>query len=67
MQSMTGYGRCEKTIEDMDISVEIKSVNHRFADYNIRVPRFYGFLEDKVRKYLQNHISRGKLMSIFQL
>lgn len=61
MQSMTGYGRCEKTIEDMDISVEIKSVNHRFADYNIRVPRFYGFLEDKVRKYLQNHISRGKI------
>lgn len=61
MQSMTGYGRCEKSIEGMDISVEIKSVNHRFADYNIRVPRYYGFLEDKIKKYLQGHISRGKI------
>lgn len=61
MQSMTGYGRCEQSVEGMDISVEIKSVNHRYADYNIRVPRYYGFLEDKVKKYLQEHISRGKI------
>ena len=61
MRSMTGYGRCEMTVEGMDISVEIKSVNHRFADYNIRVPRYYGFMEDKVKKFLQQHISRGKV------
>ncbi len=61
MRSMTGYGRCEMNIDGMDISVEIKSVNHRFADYNIRVPRYYGFMEDRVKKYLQQHISRGKV------
>ena len=61
MRSMTGYGRCEMNVDGMDISVEIKSVNHRFADYNIRVPRYYGFMEEAVKKYLQQHISRGKV------
>ena len=61
MRSMTGYGRCEMNVDGMDISVEIKSVNHRFADYNIRVPRYYGFMEEAVKKHLQQYISRGKV------
>ncbi|MDD4690358.1 MAG: YicC family protein [Eubacteriales bacterium] len=61
MRSMTGYGRCEMTVDGMDVSVEIKSVNHRFADYSIRVPRYYGFMEELVKKFLQQYISRGKV------
>lgn len=61
VRSMTGYGRCELTVGGRDISVEIKSVNHRYFELNSRVTRGYGFIEDKLKKYLQNKISRGKL------
>jgi len=61
IKSMTGYGRSEQTIDNYDISVEIKSVNHRYTDYNIRVPRCYSFLEEKLKSYLQDYISRGKI------
>ena len=61
MQSMTGYGRHEEEIEGFQIAVEIKSVNSRYSEYAIIVPRFLGFLEERVRKYLQKHISRGKI------
>ena len=60
IKSMTGYGRSEKVIDNYEISVEMKSVNHRYADYNIRVPRSYSFLEEFVKSYLQKYISRGK-------
>lgn len=59
--SMTGYGRCERITGNKKITVEIKSVNHRFSDYNIKVPRQYGFLEDRVRKALSEKIARGKV------
>ena len=61
IKSMTGYGRCEKVIDNYEIAVEIKSVNHRYADYNIRVPRSYNFLEDFVKSTLQKYIARGKI------
>ena len=61
IRSMTGFGRCAESVNGYDISVEIKSVNHRYADYSIRVPRMYGFLEDAVKKHLQQYISRGKV------
>lgn len=61
IKSMTGYGRSELQESSKDIVVEIKSVNHRYTDFSIRVPRYYGFLEDKVREYLQKFISRGKI------
>ncbi|OQB13350.1 MAG: hypothetical protein BWY15_01814 [Firmicutes bacterium ADurb.Bin193] len=60
-KSMTGYGRAVKTIDNFDISVEIKSVNHRYADFSLRVPRHYGFLEEHIRSYLKERISRGKV------
>lgn len=43
------------------ILVEIKSVNHRYSDYNIKVQRHLGFLEDKIRKYVSSSITRGKV------
>lgn len=61
LKSMTGYGRNEEIAGAKKITVEIKSVNHRFSDYNIKVPRQYGFLEDLVRKKLSGAIARGKV------
>ena len=45
----------------MSISVEIKSVNHRYFDFSCRVPRSYGFLEEKLKTYVQSLVSRGKI------
>lgn len=61
VRSMTGYGRCELAENGREITVEIKSVNHRYFEINTRVTRGYGFVEDKLKKYLQTKISRGKL------
>ena len=59
--SMTGYGRQKEIYKGYDITVELKSVNHRYFDANIRVPRGFSFLEEPVRKYLSEKINRGKL------
>jgi uncharacterized protein (TIGR00255 family) len=61
VRSMTGYGRVQQTVDGLNILFEIKSVNHRFYDFSSRIPRIYGFLEDKIKAYLQNYISRGKV------
>ena len=58
---MTGYGRNEAIVGGKKILCEIKSVNHRYSDYNIKVPKYYGFLEDKVREFASKYISRGKV------
>ena len=51
LRSMTGYGRREAVTDGKKILAEIKSVNHRYSDYNIKVQRHLGFLEDRIRKY----------------
>lgn len=61
LKSMTGYGRAIATIEGMEITVEIKAVNHRYFDFSARVPRTYGFLEEKLKSYIQENVSRGKV------
>lgn len=61
IKSMTGYGRKNINIDGRDITVEIKSVNHRYFDFNGRIPRIYGFLEENTKSYVQNFISRGKV------
>lgn len=61
VKSMTGYGRAQQTIDGMDITFEVKSVNHRNYEYSSRLPRAYGFLDDKIKKHLQRHIARGKV------
>ena len=59
--SMTGYGRSQHSIDGRDITVEIKSVNHRYFEFSARVPRAFGYLEEKLKGYLQGKISRGKV------
>lgn len=61
LKSMTGYGRNEAIEGGKKILCEIKSVNHRYSDYSVKVPKYYGFLEDKVREFASKHISRGKV------
>lgn len=61
LRSMTGYGRQEKLIDGKKILVEIRSVNQRFTDYNIKLPRYMGFLEEKVRNFASEKITRGKV------
>lgn len=59
--SMTGYGREKCEVSGYEVSVEIKSVNNRYFDANIRVPKSCGFLEEKVRSYLMTRVNRGKI------
>ncbi|QEY34028.1 YicC family protein [Caproiciproducens galactitolivorans] len=61
IRSMTGFGRCEKMVNGRNIIVEIKSVNHRYFEFTSRITRGYGFLDDKLKSYLQSKISRGKI------
>lgn len=61
LKSMTGYGRNEAIVGGKKILCEVKSVNHRYSDYSIRVPKYYGFLEDSVRELASKYISRGKV------
>lgn len=62
IKSMTAYGRSRQSIEGADITVEIKSVNSKYLDLSIKVPRQYSFLEDKIRTYIGTRgIVRGKV------
>lgn len=61
VRSMTGYGRFEVQTEEKDILVEIRSVNHRYFECSVRIPRNYVFLEDKIKSYLQAGVKRGKV------
>lgn len=62
MKSMTGYGRSRMTVNDRDITVEMKAVNNRYFECNVRVPRAFAYLEDKIKSYVQSRgISRGKI------
>lgn len=59
MRSMTGYGRSMVRRDGRELTVELKSVNHRFLDIYFRMPRFFGFAEDTIRKLLSSRLSRG--------
>lgn len=61
IKSMTGFGRCEKVTDQYKISVEIKSVNHRFLDLNIKMPRKFNYFEAEIRNLLKKDIQRGKV------
>lgn len=61
MQSMTGYGRGVAVSEGREITVEARSVNHRFLDLAFRMPRSLAFLEDALRKLLQQTLTRGHI------
>lgn len=61
MRSMTGFGRAEVEEEGRKLTVELKTVNHRFLDINIRIPRTLGFTEELVRKTIKDRLSRGRV------
>ena len=62
MKSMTAFGRARNTVGGKDVTVEIRSVNNRFFDCSVKLPRAFSFLEEKIKPYLQaNGISRGKV------
>ena len=61
LKSMTGYGRCEETVNGRHITAELKSVNHKYFEFSPRVTRGYGFLEDKLKTYVQSRVARGKI------
>ena len=61
IKSMTGFGRGEYTDGKRNIIVEIKSVNHRYSDINIKMPRRYGFAEDKIKSAVKEKLRRGKV------
>ena len=69
-RSMTGFGRAQSESAELSISVELKSVNHRYFELSTRCPRQYSFLEEKIKSYLQTRIARGKVecsVSILEL
>ncbi|MBR2018926.1 MAG: YicC family protein [Clostridia bacterium] len=62
IRSMTGFGRCRATVDGLDITVEIKSVNSRFFDCSAKISRAYSYLEERIKPYLQSKgVSRGKV------
>jgi len=62
LKSMTAFGRARNTVDGKDITVEIRSVNNRFFDCSVKLPRAFSFLEEKIKPYLQSSgISRGKV------
>lgn len=62
IKSMTAFGRARQSINNKDITVEIKSVNGRYFDCSVKIPRMFSFLEDKVKSYVQeNGSARGKI------
>lgn len=58
---MTGFGRGKAAADGLDITVELKSVNHRYFEFSSRLPKGYMFLDEKLKSFCQNRISRGKL------
>lgn len=61
IKSMTGFGRGHFLADGVDILAEVRSVNHRFLECTIRLPRAYGFLEERVKKCVQQVAARGKV------
>lgn len=61
IKSMTGFGRSEITVHDRKFTVELKSVNHRYLDVNIRMPKALNFFDSAIRQEMKKYIARGKV------
>ena len=61
IKSMTGFGRGEASQDNVTFSVDIKTVNHRYSDISIRLPRMVSPLEEKIREYIGSKLNRGKI------
>jgi uncharacterized protein (TIGR00255 family) len=62
IKSMTGFGRGEANDGKRNITVEIKTVNHRYSDITVKMPRRYSFIEDKVKKAIKENVKRARWM-----
>lgn len=67
INSMTGYGSAAANISGMDITVELKSVNHRYFEYSSKLPRAFLFLDERLKNLLQEKIVRGKVECFVQI
>ncbi|MBQ5331483.1 MAG: YicC family protein [Oscillospiraceae bacterium] len=61
VRSMTGFGRAQRIVNGRDITVEVRSVNHRYYEFSARVPRSCAFLEEKLKGYSNARVARGKV------
>ena len=61
IRSMTGYGSAKGTVDGLEFTIELKSVNNRFLDTSVRLPRSFLFAEDMIKSGVQKHITRGKV------
>ena len=61
IKSMTGYGRACRSFENREITAEIRSVNNRYLDCTVKLPRIYGFAEDRIKQLVKEHVTRGKV------
>ncbi len=61
IKSMTGYGSAKGTVEGIEISIELKSVNNKFLDTAVRMPRSFLFAEETIKQVVSSHITRGKV------
>lgn len=64
---MTGYGRSQLLVDGMNITVEVKSVNHRYFEFSSRLPRSYGFLDEKLKSFFMGKLTRGKMECYVQI
>ena len=61
IKSMTGYGRACKCYEGREITVEVRSVNNRYLDCSVKLPRTFSYTEDRIKQLVKEHVSRGKV------
>ena len=67
IRSMTGYGRTQEMSNGLNVTLEIKSVNHRYFEFSAKTPRTYGFLDDKIKNFVQSRVARGKIECYVQI
>ena len=61
IHSMTGYGRAVQTLHGREITVELRSVNNRFLDCNVKMPRAFSYAEDAINQKVKEFVARGKV------
>lgn len=61
IKSMTGFGRGDCIDNGYQFNIELKTINHRYTDFFIRMPRHISYLEERIKKYIQGYITRGRI------
>lgn len=61
IKSMTGYGRAQRTCDDLEITAEVRAVNNRYLDCTVKLPRLYSYAEDRIKQCVKAQVSRGKV------